>query len=323
MMRSGWTRYRGEVLGFVARRLHADRAGMVLASREKAERAVVLTGLPDLTIRVGRRGSAGPSGGAVPVPGADPARRYTDAVTAGSCRPDRRARAYLERGREPGDRPWGVRGSGVGRLVSWEPRMRFRHLLIRSAVTTPLRLQRGMARARRWVRSPTRRSIRTGGLATGRGGDWPGQAGGAELERSEDRARGRGGRVSGAAFLERAAALTRTRIADPADAGRSREPAGGRGGADGAGTAEPGSTTPGGCAYSGEGQAAGGPELVRRRTDARGYVGPARRGTDAPAVRDPPGPQHPAGYVGSGGVLRPAQGRNGRVHVRSPGTRTG
>src|SRR6516164_9776144 len=114
MMRSGWTRYRGEVLGFVARRLHADRAGMVLASREKAERAVVLTGLPDLTIRAGRRGSAGPSGGAVPVPGADPARRYADAVTAGSCRPDRRARAYLERGREPGDRPWGVRGSGGG-----------------------------------------------------------------------------------------------------------------------------------------------------------------------------------------------------------------
>jgi len=219
--------------------------------------------------------------------------------------------------------PGACEAPGVGRLVSWEPRVRFRDLLIRSAVTTPLRLQRGMARARRWVRSPTRRSIRTGGLATGRGGDWPGQAGGAELERSEDRARGRGGRVSGAAFLERAAALTRTRIADPADAGRSREPAGGRGGADGAGTAEPGSTTPRGCAYSGEGQAAGGPELVRRRTDARGYVGAARHGTDAPAVRDPPGPQHPAGYVGSGGVLRPAQGRNGRVHVRSRGTRTG
>ena len=39
-----------EVLGFVARRLYADRVGMVFAAREGEGRAVVLAGLPELTV---------------------------------------------------------------------------------------------------------------------------------------------------------------------------------------------------------------------------------------------------------------------------------
>ena len=39
-----------EVLGFVARRLYADRVGMLFSIREGEERAVALTGLPELTV---------------------------------------------------------------------------------------------------------------------------------------------------------------------------------------------------------------------------------------------------------------------------------
>src|SRR6516165_5057458 len=39
-----------EVLGFVARRLYADRVGMVFAAREGEERAVALAGLPELIV---------------------------------------------------------------------------------------------------------------------------------------------------------------------------------------------------------------------------------------------------------------------------------
>ena len=39
-----------EVLGFVARRLYADRVRMVFAVREAEERAVVLAGLPELMV---------------------------------------------------------------------------------------------------------------------------------------------------------------------------------------------------------------------------------------------------------------------------------
>src|SRR5581483_709283 len=39
-----------EVLGFVARRLYADRVGMVFAAREGEEQPLVLTGLPELTV---------------------------------------------------------------------------------------------------------------------------------------------------------------------------------------------------------------------------------------------------------------------------------
>ena len=39
-----------EVLGFAARRLYADRVGMVFAARDGEERAVVLAGLPELTV---------------------------------------------------------------------------------------------------------------------------------------------------------------------------------------------------------------------------------------------------------------------------------
>src|SRR6266699_7352273 len=39
-----------EVLGFVARRLYADGVGMVFAAREMEEQALVLAGLPELTV---------------------------------------------------------------------------------------------------------------------------------------------------------------------------------------------------------------------------------------------------------------------------------
>ena len=39
-----------EVLGFVARRLYADRVGMVFAAREGEEQALALSGLPELTV---------------------------------------------------------------------------------------------------------------------------------------------------------------------------------------------------------------------------------------------------------------------------------
>ena len=39
-----------EVLGFVARRLYADRVGMVFAARQGEEQALILAGLPELTV---------------------------------------------------------------------------------------------------------------------------------------------------------------------------------------------------------------------------------------------------------------------------------
>jgi DNA-binding CsgD family transcriptional regulator len=97
----------------------------------------------------------------------------------------------------------------MDQLVSWEQVVRFRHPLMRSAVyyAAPAverrRVHEALAAACDPVRDPDRRAWHLA-EATVR----PDEQVAAELERSAERARGRGGWASGAAFLERSADLT-------------------------------------------------------------------------------------------------------------------
>jgi len=94
-------------------------------------------------------------------------------------------------------------------LVIWEPTVRFRHPLMRSATyyTSPAparrRVHQALAAACDLDLDPDRRAWHLAEAALG-----PDEQVAAELEQSADRARGRGGWSSGAAFLERSAALT-------------------------------------------------------------------------------------------------------------------
>jgi len=254
-----------EVLGFVARRLYADRVGMVFAAREGEGRAVVLAGLPELTVgglgeeaaqellatsaaaqvdrQVSGRIVADTAGN--PLALVELAAELTAAELSGAEPLDwplrfegRLDELYRSRVRalpggtqtllllaaaDPTGEPaliWNAarnlridpetgQAAGVERLVSWEPRVRFRHPLIRSAVyyAAPAAARRGAHQALAEVTDPEvdpdRRAWHLAEAAAG-----PDERVAAELERSADRARGRGGWGSGAAFLERAAALT-------------------------------------------------------------------------------------------------------------------
>ncbi len=254
-----------EVLGFVARRLYADRVGMVFAVREGEGQPLVLAGLPELTVgglaeeaarellarsagtqvdrQVGWRIVADTAGN--PLALVELAAELTAAELSGTEPLDwpLRFRGRLEdlyrsrmralpggtqtllllaaadptgdpaliwnAARNLGIDPGAAEATGAERLVSWEPRIRFRHPLIRSAAyyAFPAAARRAAHQALATVTDPDadpdRRAWHRAEAAAG-----PDEQVAAELERSADRARGRGGWSSGAAFLERAAALS-------------------------------------------------------------------------------------------------------------------
>ncbi len=254
-----------EVLGFVARRLYADRVGMVFTVREGERGAATLTDLPELTVgglpedvagellavsagthvdaQVSRRIAADTAGnplalmelasdGAVPldwplrfggrleglylsrvrVLPADTQILLLVAAADPSGDPSLVAKAAGKLGIDPE----AGEAAGVERMVSWEPRVRFRHPLIRSAayyaapVSARRRAHAALAAVTDPGADPDRRAWHLAETATG-----PDEHVAAELERSAGRAQARGGLASAAALLERALALT----VDPARRG--------------------------------------------------------------------------------------------------------
>ena len=253
------------VLAFVARRLFADRIGMLFAVREPGERRVPLDGLPALPLvglpprearelltsvsgvpvnpRVGERIFAQTQGnplalveigaeltqdelsGASPLPEPLPVGRRLEegvrrrvrgfppelqrllllAAAEPSGDPDLLWRACTVLGLEPevADLP------GVDRLLTFAPRIKFRHPLIRSAVyhgaagLSRQRAHKALAAASDPERDRDRRAWHLAAATVG-----PDEDVAAELERSADRARDRGGWSAAAASLRRAAALT-------------------------------------------------------------------------------------------------------------------
>jgi len=254
-----------EVLAFVARRLYADRVGMVFAVREGEEQAAMLAGLPELAVgglteeaaqellaasadaqvdqQVSARIVAETAGN--PLALVELAAELTAAQLSGAVPLNwplrftgRLEELYRTRVRAlPGDTqtllllaaadptgepaliwnaaknlgidPEAAEAAGAERLVSWEPRVRFRHPLVRSAAyyAAPAAARHGAHQALAAVTDPEadpdRRAWHLAEAAAG-----PDEQVAAALERSADRARGRGGWGSGASFLERAAALT-------------------------------------------------------------------------------------------------------------------
>jgi DNA-binding CsgD family transcriptional regulator len=252
-----------ELLGFIARRLYADRVGMLFAVREGEGRAGALAGLPELvlgglpaqaagellarsaSVRVDGRVSAqvvaevagnplavvelageltaGELSGAVPVAWplrfggrleelylarvrALPADTQTLLLVAaadpsGDPALVDKAAARLGSGLDAGE------AAGTGRLVAWQPRVRFRHPLIRSAAyyAAPAEARRRAHSALAAVTDPDadpdRRAWHLAEAATG-----PDEQVAAELERFAARAQARGGLA--ATCLARAAVLT-------------------------------------------------------------------------------------------------------------------
>ena len=256
-----------EVLGFIARRLYADRVGMLFTVREgEGEgQAAALAGLPELTVgglpgeaagellatsadapvdgpvcaqivaevagnplalvELAGELTAGELSGAVPLgwplrSGGRLEELYLSRVRA---LPDHTRMLLLVAAADPtgdpvlvakaagqlGIDPEAGEAAGTGRLVSWRPRVRFRHPLIRSAAyyAAPAALRRRAHAALAAVTDPgadpDRRAWHLAQAALG-----PDEQVAAELERSAGRAQARGGLAAAAAFLKQSATLT-------------------------------------------------------------------------------------------------------------------
>jgi DNA-binding CsgD family transcriptional regulator len=262
-----------DVLGFVARRLLADRVGMLFAVREGERQAVKFNGLPELAVtglaemaarevlataaggqvdsraseRIVAETAGNPLGlvefgreltgeersGAVPLTGALrfggrleklylsrvqalPADAQTLLLVAAADQLGDPAKVWRAAG-WLGIDPDAVDLSAVERLVTFVPGLQFRHPLMRSIVyhgapvVARWRVHAALAAVSDPERDPDRRAWHLAQAASG-----PDEAVAGELERSADRARGRGGLASNAAFLERSAELT------PAAAAKAR-----------------------------------------------------------------------------------------------------
>jgi DNA-binding CsgD family transcriptional regulator len=258
-----------EVLGFIARRLYADRVGMVFTVREGEDKATALAGLPELMLaglpakaagellatfadarvdgRVSAQVVAEVAGN--PLALVELAGELTRAELSGAVPliwplrlGGRLEELYLSRVRalrdnsqklllvaaaDPSGDPALVAKAAtqlgtslevgetaeIRRLVSWQPRVRFRHPLIRSAAYYAAppgerrRAHAALAAATDPTADPDRRAWHLAEAALG-----PDEDIAAELERSASRAQARGGLAAAAAFLERSMLLT----ADPA-----------------------------------------------------------------------------------------------------------
>jgi DNA-binding CsgD family transcriptional regulator len=254
-----------EMLGFIARRLYADRVGMVFTVREGEGDAAAVAGLPELVLgglpedaggellatSTGARVNGRVSAQVVAEVAGNPlalvelAGELTPAELSGAAPlgwplrfGGRLEELYLARVRalpadtqtlllvaaaDPGGDPELVykaagqlgtgpeagEAPGAWRLVSWRPRVRFRHPLIRSAAyyAAPPEARRrahaALAAATGPGTDPDRRAWHLAEAAAG-----PDEDVAAELERSAGRAQARGGLAAAAAFLERAAVLT-------------------------------------------------------------------------------------------------------------------
>jgi AAA ATPase domain len=254
-----------EVLGFIARRLYADRVAMLFAAREREAASTALAGLPELTVGGLTEEVAGEllaMAAADPVDGRVSAQIVSGVAgnplalveLAGELTPEELSGAvalgwplrsggrleelYLSRVRAlPDDTqtllllaaadptgdpalvteaagqldidPEGGEVAGTGLLVSWEPRVQFRHPLIRSAAyyAAPASARRRAHAALAAVADPDadpdRRAWHLAEAAAG-----PDDQVAAELVRSAGRAQARGGLGAAWAFLERAATLT-------------------------------------------------------------------------------------------------------------------
>jgi len=258
-----------EVLGFIARRLYADRVAMLFTVREGEGQAAALAGLPELMLgglpaeaagellatsagarvdgRVSAQVVAGVAGN--PLALVELAGELTAAELSGAVPlgwplrfGGRLEELYLARVRAlPGDtqmlllvaaadpsgdpvlvaKAAGQLGidaeageaTGAARLVSWQPRVRFRHPLIRSAAYYAAppgarrRAHTALAQATDPGADPDRRAWHLAEAAAG-----PDEQVAADLEHCAGRAQARGGLAAAAAFLERSVLLT----ADPA-----------------------------------------------------------------------------------------------------------